>query len=1063
MDLLFEANRLAGELANDLRKTLFLEEERPSSAEKRTIVAYSGHFQPFHQGHFRVYKTLVKKFGRDNVYITTTHESDEFENPLSYDDKKAIITKMFNIEEGKFQEVENPFVPKELLKKFSPKSTSFVTVVNTEDAATLAKSKYFEHYNEAEALKPYAEAGYYLPVPEIRGEVGNQSLTGQQIMQVLGSSKTKPEVKEKLFTALYGQSDKDTLELISNRAKDGADDIDGGFEKTKATGNTKTSKPGDTDASGQDNASEDEEGDDKTPPMQRMITNPDTGREIKVQSALKYPRWKPVYKRAEKVLKSAGIDRKDRVKEPEVNARYKARAKSMKKEDLVAYLGDTLAEQLHAQFLEDGVTLTVPGLGEVLLRLEAVEATLISEGGAAGHLAHPYEDEDLKFADLEEMISRSLTGTLDQEAPVTEKLDGQNIQFSYKNGKIVFARNTGHVKNKGATALDVDGVKDKFAGRGDLTLSFGNAADDLQAAINALPPAARAKMFKDGGKWVNLEIINPKTQNVIPYDKNILVFHNTVEYDANGHAVNLGQEEGAQLARAIEKVGAQRQKTYGIQGPQNIAFSDKQQNAYKARQDSYLKELESIRKEVGLSSSSTLGDYFEKKWNDTLDMSLKSAGLKLPPAIKQKLIRRWAFYDKSYNAREFKKAHPEFAAWFDKTEKSAAVINKDIRKPVEYLFLRAGADSLVRMTNFMSANNPEMSDMMKREVLGVIEALKSDPSRASETLNRELERLNSIGFDKITPTEGVVFIYNGKPYKLTGSFAPINQLMGVFKFGKGADKPADGYQDAESPQNKSQAPVAVYPGRFQPFHPGHFSVYKSLVDRYGKDNVFIGTSNKTDDDKSPFGFAEKQQIMSKMFGIPADKIVQVKNPYAPEEVLSKFPANTPFVTAVSEKDATRLAGGKYYRPLPKDGSALEGDYKTVGYYDVVPEFDQDVAGSNVSGTTVRNVLRDPKRSPAEKQKVFKDLYGKFDPEIFDLMVSKLSGATSKMSKPVAQKQSTSKKLVAKASAGYDSKILNTKIRNPETDNDILVRTALKYDKTHPAYKAAAKVVRNSKK
>ena len=33
-----------------------------------------------------------------------------------------------------------------------------------------------------------------------------------------------------------------------------------------------------------------------------------------------------------------------------------------------------------------------------------------------------------------------------------------------------------------------------------------------------------------------------------------------------------------------------------------------------------------------------------------------------------------------------------------------------------------------------------------------------------------------------------------------------------------------------------------------------------------------------------------------------------------------------------------------------------------------------------------------------------------------------------------------------------------KIRNPETDRDILVKTALKYDKNHPARKAAEKLV-----
>jgi hypothetical protein len=46
-----------------------------------------------------------------------------------------------------------------------------------------------------------------------------------------------------------------------------------------------------------------------------------------------------------------------------------------------------------------------------------------------------------------------------------------------------------------------------------------------------------------------------------------------------------------------------------------------------------------------------------------------------------------------------------------------------------------------------------------------------------------------------------------------------------------------------------------------------------------KDNVYIGTSNKTDNHKSPFNFKEKKEIMTTMFGIPSNKIVEVKNPY----------------------------------------------------------------------------------------------------------------------------------------------------------------------------------------
>ena len=51
------------------------------------------------------------------------------------------------------------------------------------------------------------------------------------------------------------------------------------------------------------------------------------------------------------------------------------------------------------------------------------------------------------------------------------------------------------------------------------------------------------------------------------------------------------------------------------------------------------------------------------------------------------------------------------------------------------------------------------------------------------TLKLQLDKLNSIGgLDSIVPSEGIVFKYNGKTYKFTGAFAPINQITGLMTF-----------------------------------------------------------------------------------------------------------------------------------------------------------------------------------------------------------------------------------------------------------------------------------------
>ena len=58
--------------------------------------------------------------------------------------------------------------------------------------------------------------------------------------------------------------------------------------------------------------------------------------------------------------------------------------------------------------------------------------SLLTEGGAYGHMAHPFDDKDLTFGDLKKIITNGLGGKLSREDNVTEKLDGQNLMISWR-------------------------------------------------------------------------------------------------------------------------------------------------------------------------------------------------------------------------------------------------------------------------------------------------------------------------------------------------------------------------------------------------------------------------------------------------------------------------------------------------------------------------------------------------------------------------------------------------------------------------------------------------------
>jgi hypothetical protein len=754
---------------------------------------------------------------------------------------------------------------------------------------------------------------------------------------------------------------------------------------------------------------------------------------------------------------------------------------------------------------------------------------VIVEGGVGSHMNHPYEDADLKAGEMKQMIDTALTGDLGAEAPVTEKLDGQNIGFTVRpDGKVVFARSKTHIKNRGEGALDVEGIAKMFEGRGDIEAAFTRAAEDLEAAVAKLSPEQRQQIFADGAKFMSLEIIFPDTQNVIPYGKSVLVMHGSIEYDEEGNEIGRAPDDGRVLADAITAVGADRQKTFGIEGPRTITFSDADADRNKERAEQYKGMVARAFDEFGLGDDATLQDYREAWWGREIDILEESSGLKFTEQEKAGLVRRWAYYDKSaFGVKNLDS--PEKKEWFrafEQNELKAA--QKRLVRPIESAFLRTGVATLARITDFMSANNPEAATRLRQDVLDAIEAMRaSDDPDVMAKFQLEMERLEDLGMDSIVPSEGIVFSFGGKTYKFTGSFAPVNQLVGMLRYGRVKPKAAEEPKKEEPKEEPKEAPtapteepetpssqtpaggaagdvpkaqvdapeptstedpvtptgeapaagprrtVAIFAGRFHPFHSGHFSVYQDLVDRFGKDNVYIASSGDTDAVSSPFEFKEKQEIITRMFGVPEDRITQVKNVYSPVEITDNLPEDTVYVTAVSEKDANRLAGGKYFKNYEDTPEEERLGYREGGYFIVAPEMQLSLNGRNISGTQLRRIMGDPQITDRAKQEVFTKVYGKFDQDVFDKIVKVTSQAeearrlTSMYAPgeepddedqlPPEQRKAPLPSVIASIlprDITHQQKqavqsVLQQKVLNPETKRQILVASALtlKYNGT----------------
>ena len=401
---------------------------------------------------------------------------------------------------------------------------------------------------------------------------------------------------------------------------------------------------------------------------------------------------------------------------------------------------------------------------------------MIMEGGAYGHMSHPFDtDINLTFGQLKDIVNRALEGTLEF---TREKTDGQALAISWRDGRLVAARNKGHLKNKGENALDIKGVSDKFQGRGGLSDAYNYAMKDLSNAISSLTDKQRDKIFKQGACFMNLEVIYPTSVNVIPYGQALLVFHGTMEYNDEGVAIGENGEAARILAGMIKQVNKDVQDNYTIQGPPVVKLP-KSQDLSKKRAK-YSSQISKLQKEFGLKDTDGVANYHQAWWEQWVDKNSPST---LDNKTKMGLVKRWAFMDKKFRLDKKNISDEKTLEWAKKTDKEdqKKISKKNLMK-FEQIFLGLGAEVLEFTSSALTVNpDKAVRDMKKRIDKTIKDVKKSGDPKKIEKLKLELQRLNSIGGkDKIVPNEGIVFLYNGNTFKLTGTFASVNQILGIF-------------------------------------------------------------------------------------------------------------------------------------------------------------------------------------------------------------------------------------------------------------------------------------------
>lgn len=429
-------------------------------------------------------------------------------------------------------------------------------------------------------------------------------------------------------------------------------------------------------------------------------------------------------------------------------------------------------------------------IGEILNSKHPLdEKILLMCGGAFGHLAHPFEEFNMTFGEVKEMVNNILTGNIE----AFEKIDGQQISISWKGGRLVGARNKSHLKEFGKNSLTTDKMRDFFA-QSNVPQSVADvfylAMVDLEKALSNIPKVVLTNMFQEGKRFMNTEIVAEETTNVIPYYKDYLVFHGLIEYDVEGNPIKQIDGSGKALEDAVSEIGATNQSKFQIKGPNKVVLKN-----FKDLPNERNKFLSDLKKIQGNSpDNATIKDGQEMWWRKFILQSAKDIGYEIPENVLDMLSARWGRLEKATNTIPkivSQINNDRFKKWvidYDKNNHEKQYRENTL--PYELFFLQLGAEVLSNASGYLTASPVEtVSNLAKGVQRDSLRIKNSKDISDLKRLQTELERLEKIGKNKIVGSEGVVFSHNGKLYKLTGVFQPVHRILSILKYRKPVEEP----------------------------------------------------------------------------------------------------------------------------------------------------------------------------------------------------------------------------------------------------------------------------------
>ena len=391
----------------------------------------------------------------------------------------------------------------------------------------------------------------------------------------------------------------------------------------------------------------------------------------------------------------------------------------------------------------------------------------VFEGGAGGHMAHPFDYTDFTANDLIELVDSLFKGKVEH---LKEKLDGMNINASMNNdGEIIFIRNnTERNSEQGGILLkDLDARWDGKEHQKKVFMTAGKIIEQI------FPKVGKEFFNPDENhrKIINCECIIAGKTNIMPYAKDRVAFHGYTIWekgtDKKGNFTWIEKEdiEGHvdELYKAAEDIDEAKPRP-------DLMIKNLEEGMKFAEQ--FTKAISKLWDDEGLTTDTSVEDWKKSRFKKFAPNWCKDDEL---------IFNRLCNGDKSVNLRELKKKYADHIDELNDLDKKGGkeLVGK-IMEPMDNLFLSIGNELLDQLEGFVNSEDKDKTiDIVKQDTENLIKTIEaSDSIDAKEKLEKCMKRLQALG-NKYNAAEGIVVMYKGRRMKFTGSFAAINGALGT--------------------------------------------------------------------------------------------------------------------------------------------------------------------------------------------------------------------------------------------------------------------------------------------